>query len=242
MSTRNRVAIVLFGALCLLSIPGATLAQETVHFESEDGTRLEGTLWGHDDAPGVLLLHQCNNQRTMYDDLASKLSASGFKVLTVDFRGFGGSRTDELDAAADSQDRMRAMQSVDVDAAAAYDFLSSQGSGKVTGALGASCGGFAVVSLGQAHPELVRMGFFSSGLSAERERDVLKLQGKEYLLIAAKEDRGAARAAGTIAYRAGKERTELLLYDGAAHGAPLFEQDPELADKIVAFFEPLLAP
>ncbi|MEM1247508.1 MAG: alpha/beta fold hydrolase [Acidobacteriota bacterium] len=233
--------IVSLALLVFVGLGAAAPGQETVHFESADGFRLEGSLWSNDSGPGVLLLHQCNNQRTMYDELAAQLAGEGFKVLTVDFRGFGGSRTDDLDAAVPEQ-RMQAMRSVDADGEAAYSFLASQGSGSVAGALGASCGGFAVVSLGQAHEELVRMGFFSSGLSAERERDVLKLQGRQYLLIAARDDRGAARAAGTIAYRVGRDRSELLLYEGDAHGAPLFDQDPELVGKMVEFFKPLLEP
>ena len=41
--------------------------------------------------PGVLLLHQCNRQRKVWDGLAQQLAAAGIQVLTLDLRGFGES-------------------------------------------------------------------------------------------------------------------------------------------------------
>jgi len=41
--------------------------------------------------PGVLLLHQCNRQRKVWDDLAARLAAAGFHAMTVDLRGYGDS-------------------------------------------------------------------------------------------------------------------------------------------------------
>ncbi len=225
-----------------LVVPGLLAAKsKTVKFPAADGHSLTGTLWGNGDAPGILLLHQCNSSRAMYEELGGKLAAAGFKVLSIDFRGFGDSKGNGLDVAtAGSEDRQRAMAGFPYDAEAAYTYLAQQGKGVVAGALGASCGGGQVVGLGKAHSELARMGFFSSGLRSEHVRDLLRMSDRDLLLIAAKGDTGAAGPAGTIAYRGGKSRTQLFLYDGDAHGYPLFAQDPELADKMVDFYRPLL--
>ena len=40
---------------------------------------------------GVLLLHQCNRDRSSWNGLASDLAGKGFHVLTLDYRGYGDS-------------------------------------------------------------------------------------------------------------------------------------------------------
>ncbi len=42
---------------------------------------------------GVLLLHDCNAQRSVYKQQAQLLAAAGLNVLTLDFRGYGESRS-----------------------------------------------------------------------------------------------------------------------------------------------------
>jgi len=41
--------------------------------------------------PGVMLFHQCNRDRKMWEELAPRLVAAGLNVLTLDFRGYGDS-------------------------------------------------------------------------------------------------------------------------------------------------------
>lgn len=237
--TSNRGSLA--GRVCALGaalalVAAAVSAQESVRFESKDGHPLAGTLWGNSAAPGVLLLHQCNSSRVMYDEVGGMLAAAGFRVLSFDFRGFGDSKSPDQN----QETRMQAMAKFSDDAEAAYNYLAERGEPAVVGALGASCGGREVVGLAKAHSGLQRLGFFSSGLTAENERDLLLMEDRKFLFIAAKGDTGAVGPAGKLAYRA-KSRTKLHLYEGKAHGHPLFQQDPELASKIVAYFEPLLA-
>ena len=232
----------IFASLVLVLIStGGLLAQASdVQLSSSDGHQLAGSLWANADGPGILLFHQCNSSRAMYDELGGALAAAGFKVLAIDFRGFGDSKADGPAMADASQDERRQLfAGFPHDAEAAYAFLGDQGSGKVVGALGASCGGWQVVTLAKAHPELVRLGFFSSGLNAEHERDLYRMTDRQFLFVVAEGDNSAARPAGTIMYRA-SGRTTMELYPGDAHGYPLFEQDPELVGKMVDFFEPLL--
>src|SRR6267142_2442044 len=86
-----------------------------------DGFALKGSLYSSGKAgPGILLLHQCNADRQIYDTLGNMLSAAGYNALTLDFRGFGGSKNAQFKDFASSRDKMPA----DVDAA--LKFLSSQ--------------------------------------------------------------------------------------------------------------------
>ena len=69
-----------------------------VDLTAPDGINLKATYFAAGrPGPGVLLLHQCNRQRKVWDDLAERLAASGLNVLTLDFRGFGESGGTPLD-------------------------------------------------------------------------------------------------------------------------------------------------
>src|ERR1700688_4248792 len=78
-----------------LGVPSAgqtAPSARVVDLKASDGITLKATYFGAGKpGPGVLLLHQCNRQRKVWDDLAERLAASGLNVLTVDFRGFGES-------------------------------------------------------------------------------------------------------------------------------------------------------
>src|SRR5438477_6449242 len=85
-----------------------------VTITADDGFALKGTLYSPGKVgPGLLLLHQCNADRQIYDTLGTMLSAAGYNALTLDFRGFGGSRNAQFKDLASSREKM----STDVDAA-----------------------------------------------------------------------------------------------------------------------------
>ena len=46
---------------------------------------------------GVLMLHQCNYNRSMYNNIGEQLSQHGVSSLSLDFRGFGQSVSDIYD-------------------------------------------------------------------------------------------------------------------------------------------------
>ena len=67
-------------------------AARVIDLKASDGTILKATYFAAAKAgPGVLLLHQCNRQRKVWDDLGGQLAAAGINVLTFDLRGFGES-------------------------------------------------------------------------------------------------------------------------------------------------------
>jgi hypothetical protein len=67
-------------------------AARAIDLEASDGTLLKATYFAAaKSGPGVLLLHQCNRQRKVWDDLAVQLAAARLNVLTFDLRGFGES-------------------------------------------------------------------------------------------------------------------------------------------------------
>ena len=67
-------------------------AERVIDLTATDGTKLKATFFpGAKPGPGVLLLHQCNRQRKVWDGLAQQLASAGINVLTLDYRGYGGS-------------------------------------------------------------------------------------------------------------------------------------------------------
>src|SRR5580698_10144485 len=83
--------------LAALALPLACAAQSVpaprvVELTAPDRIILKATYFGAaQPGPGILLLHKCNRQRRVWDDLAAQLAAAGLNVLTVDFRGYGES-------------------------------------------------------------------------------------------------------------------------------------------------------
>ena len=89
----------------LLCVTVPVAASTDVSFKAADGFALTGTFYPVDKGgPAILLLHQCNADRRIYEQLATMLNAAGYNVLAFDFRGFGGSRAgNDTDLAANRQ-------------------------------------------------------------------------------------------------------------------------------------------
>jgi pimeloyl-ACP methyl ester carboxylesterase len=67
-------------------------AARTVDLKAVDGAILKASYFGAGKpGPGVLLLHQINRQRKVWDGLAERLAAVGIHTLTFDVRGLGES-------------------------------------------------------------------------------------------------------------------------------------------------------
>src|SRR6202162_6102718 len=135
------LVVLFFGASCVAQeLP----APHVVDLKAADGTTLKATFFAAaKPGPGVLLLHQCNQQRKNWDELAGRLAGTGINVLTLDYRGYGESGgTPYKDLPQDEFAKIVAEKwPGDVDTA----FLGVGGEPGVAtgivGAGGASCGG-----------------------------------------------------------------------------------------------------
>ena len=77
--------------------------------------------------PGVLLVHDAGGNRLQMVEIAEKLNKKGFGVLTLDLRGHGESKTDQLDwDRCDADGRSRLWQQAPRDVEAGADWLLSQ--------------------------------------------------------------------------------------------------------------------
>src|ERR1700722_7693666 len=134
------LAAVVFSLTCLAP---ALPAQRTVDLTASDGTKLKASHFAAaKPGPGVLLLHQCNRQRKVWDSLAQQLSQAGINVLTLDYRGFGESAGDPFDKRPPDHAAKVMDEKFPIDVDAAFQYLVSQPgvTRDVIGVGGASCG------------------------------------------------------------------------------------------------------
>lgn len=193
----------------------------------------------------VLMLHQCNYNRTMYNNIGKQLAKQGIHALSLDFRGFGDSTNAQYNIEhlttlpRDEQRKAfrKMAQEWPTDVQLAYDFLKNKAqSDKNIGVIGASCGGSQAITLAQ-NSNIKALSFLSSGQSKTNiERYQNSLANKPTLIIAAEEDGNTYTSAQAIFKVATHKHSQLVSYKGDEHGYPLFETDPHLASNIVQWF------
>ena len=92
MSTLRSLPVLVSALLVVATGAAQQISPQVVGLHASDGTLLKGTyLASGKPGPGVLLLHQCNQQRKLWDVLGERLASSGINVLTFDYRGYGES-------------------------------------------------------------------------------------------------------------------------------------------------------
>ena len=144
-----------------------------VSFTAADGFVLQGAFHSADKGgPGILLLHQCNADRRIYDQLAAMLNTAGYNVLAFDFRGFGGSKAGEYTDF--TAERQRIIDRMPGDVDSALKFLTSQGTvnNRALGVVGGSCGVNQAVQASRRHPEIRTIVLLSGGTDAEGEAHI----------------------------------------------------------------------
>jgi len=209
-----------FGSLCI-----AIQAQESITFATTDGHRLQADQYGNGDR-AVILAHGGQFDRKSWKPQAEVLAKAGFRVLAIDFRGYGQTipETHEED------------WKPYPDVLAAVRYLHKVGARSVS-VVGASMGGDAAgdADSDSAAGEIDRIVF----LGAEGGSGPEKLKGRK-LFIVSRDDRSGdgPRLPGiTKSYRKAPEPKEMIILDGSAHAQFIFETDqgPRLMQEILRF-------
>lgn len=222
--------------LLLLPLP-VRAERRDVSFTAADGFTLQGSFHAAEKGgPGILLLHQCNADRLIYDQLAIMLHAAGYNVLSFDFRGFGGSRAGQYtDFAAQRQNIIDRMPG-DVDAA--LMFLTSQATvnSRALGVVGGSCGVNQAVQAARRHPEIRTIVLLSGGTSAEGEMHIRNSPALPVFGAASEEDTNAAASIRKIVGLSTHRDSRVEMFKDAGHAASMFAKQPELEADIVIWF------
>jgi dienelactone hydrolase len=220
--------------LILAFAVAASAEKRDVDLNAADGFGLKGTLYSADKpAPGVLLLHQCNGNRQIYDHLAVMLNTAGYNVLTFDFRGVGGKPSRRIQKPTAEQQKTMAS---DIDTA--LSFLKSQSTvnPRALGVLGSNCAVNEAIHAGHQHPEIRTLVLLSGGTDAEGEAYIKNSPKVPILGVASEEDRDAAAAMKKLVALSTNKESQLEMLNHAGHAASMFAKQPDLEPDIVVWF------
>jgi pimeloyl-ACP methyl ester carboxylesterase len=206
---------VLKAVLATLLFTQLTGAQETISFPTDDGGVVYADLYGKGER-GIVLAHGGRFNKESWEKQARTLASAGFRVLALDFRGYGKSR-----GPGDS-DPMSAPLHLDVLAAARY--LRKTGAKSVS-IIGGSMGGAAAgdASIDSNPREIDCVVFLGAAPNGPAE----KLKSASLFVVS----RDDANADGPRLprireqYEKAPEPKKLIILDGSAHAQFLFQTD-----------------
>ena len=216
-------------ALALIAIvlpfPAPAHPQETVSFPTPDGYLLHAELYGK-GSRGLILAHGGRFNKESWHKQAEVFAEAGFRVLAIDFRGYGQS--------------VPGSPSADwkhyPDVLTAIRYLHSTGVKSVS-VVGASMGGDAAGDAAAAsNPgEIDRIVLLGSEGGDSPER----MKGRK-LFIVTRDDRSGdgLRLPGiTENYQKAPEPKKLVVLEGSAHAQFIFDTDqgPRLMQELLSF-------
>jgi len=190
-------------------------AQKTVSFPTEDGGVVFADVYGEGNR-GVVLAHGGRFNKESWKKQARTLAAAGFRVLALDFRGYGKSKgpgdADPMDAP------------LHLDVLAAVRYLRAKGA-KTVSIVGGSMGGGAGADacIFSQPGEIDRVVLLGAHPNASAE----KLKCPSLFIVARDDVSGDGPRLPKIRadYEKAPEPKQLIILDGSAHAQYLFETD-----------------
>lgn len=232
--------ITLPGLVLAALLAGGTAAAQSqdVDLTGADGTNLKATyLSPGQPGPAMLLVHQCNMDRTSWSGIAAQLVDAGVHVLTLDLRGFGDSAGPPMREVGFPAFMQQAPGDVDV----AFDYLVAQ-EGVDTervAAGGASCGAMLTADLA-ARRDVEALMLLSGPPSEAAVAHMASSPDIAVFAAAATGDTvtpGVADALQGAVDGSGHPRSTAKIYDGPEHGLPMFDKNPDLEPALVSWLK-----
>lgn len=203
------------GTLAAAALAGLAAAQEQVSFATPDGGLIYADVYGKGDH-GVVLAHGARFNKESWEKQARTLAGAGYRVLALDFRGYGKS------TGPGQKDIYTAPLHLDVLAAVRH--LKGMGVTNVS-VIGGSMGGAAAADAVShaARGEIDRLVILAAFPGATPE----KLSGRKLQIIARDDADGSGARLPRIEKEWAKvpEPKELIVLEGSAHAQFLFQSD-----------------
>ena len=209
------------------STPQATVAQLPIMVSVDDGLVLRGTFYGAAirPAPGLLLLHDAGEERTVWDALATQLQAGGYSVMVVDLRGHGetGGRVDWAQARRDARAALQLL--------ADMQGVNASRLGVIGAGVGANLGLDACAdTVGCAAAVLLSPGVDYAGITAADA--IARLGTRPVFIIASENDNNNPADSITLDGLASGDH-QLVVLPAAGHGTTMLVQELGLSGIIV---------
>src|SRR5271166_1876830 len=234
--------IILSFVLSLMCAAQPAPAPRVVDLTASDGTLLKATYFtAAKPGPGVLLLHQCNRQRKVWDDLAAPLASAGINVLTFDLRGFGESGGDRFDKLTPQQEGQVQQEKWPGDIDVVFQYLVSQPgvTRDVIGVGGASCGVNNSIQTARRHPAEVKSLVLLSGGTDLAGRRFLRDDSQLPALFALADDDEFPPTLNYVPWLFAVDSNpgkKFVHYAKGGHGADMFAVHQELRGVIVDWY------
>src|SRR5580704_1975883 len=217
-----RVAIAVVTAFYLaLLVAQTAAAQKLVSFPTEDGGVIYADIYG-EGVRAVVLAHGGRFNKESWEKQARTFEAAGFRVLALDFRGYGKSRgpgdSDPMDAP------------LHLDVLAAVRYLRKAGAKSVSVVGASMCAGAAGdASIASQPGEIDRLVFLGGAPNVPAE----KLKSPSLFLVARNDTSGDGPRLPGIQqqYDKAPQPKSLIILEGSAHAQYLFETDQ--ADRVM---------
>lgn len=200
--------------------PGAakpeSVAQEVVSFPTSDGGLIYADLYGEGDH-GVVLAHGARFDKESWQEQARTLARAGYRVLAIDFRGYGKSRGGD--------ESRRRYEGLYLDILGAVRYLRETGAKTVSVVGGSMGGGAAAEAAVEAKPgEIDRLVLLAASPIEHPER----LKGRKLFITS----RGDSIGNGRLRlprireqYEKAPEPKKLVVLEGDAHAQHIFKTD-----------------
>ena len=231
---KKRVTTSLFLSLVTMALP--VLAESrVVDLQTSDGVNLKASYTSPGrTGPAMLLIHQCNMDRSSWDAISSDLVAGGIHVLALDLRGFGESGGEGLSSGFPTLLRKSAG-----DADLAFDYLIAQSDVDATqvGVGGASCGGMISADLAVRKGNHIKaLMLLSSPPSSNAIQNAANNSELAVFAAATKQDPitpGVAGALESMVNGSANPSSVLRILGGTEHGLPMFSSNPTLQPELL---------
>jgi dienelactone hydrolase len=215
-------------------VPGLPDPPVNVELTASDGVNLQATYSSPGSpGPGMLLIHQCNMDRTSWRDMALTLVDVGVHVLTLDLRGFGNSGGEGMSSGFETL-----LQNSARDADMAFEHLVSQ-SGvdeSSVGVGGASCGGMITADLAARQDGVKALMLLSSPPSEAAVENITNTPELAVFAAATEDDPVTVGVADILrgAVDASEHPNSIAkIYTGTEHGLPMFETNQDLELQLI---------
>lgn len=247
------VGVTVVTAVCAIACKneggsGSPSAHEGVSFRTVDGVELHAAMYPVAGArpPGLILLHGQGSNKESWSLFALRAQQAGYQCLAVDVRGHGQSvQSPAGEALSHRTFRPKDWRAVLLDIASAKDALLERGTDPENLALvGSGIGANLVLEYAVSDPDIQAVVLVSPGLNLEgvRPLEAVARYGKRPILLAT--TRGDAYAASSCAAlkAAASGFSELVEYDGGAHGTDVFSVHPECVGQILLWLDAVIGP
>jgi pimeloyl-ACP methyl ester carboxylesterase len=233
-----RLALISTCAAMVAASAAAQPAVTTVTMKGPDGVKLVGSYYpAAKPGPGLLLLHQCNRDRTAWSKFAAAAAARGYHVLTFDYRGYGESEGEQFEDFARQAPIQREKWPGDVDAAFAF-LISAAGVDKNRiGAAGASCGVNQAAQLARRHPEVRTLVLLSGGIEPDAREYIRNTSSMPVMSAGSLDDGNLVQTMRWITGWSRHPASRFVEYKAAGHGTDMFAVEAGLQPAMLDWFD-----